>query len=228
MNVVAINGSPKMDKGNTAMILDPFLEGLSEAGANVDLFYTKKMKIEPCSGNLDCWLKHPGECIHKDDMQILYPKLKDADVIVWATPVYYVGVTGPLKNVMDRQLPLHVFGELGEKRQKIILVSTCGAWEMEMFDPLLAQMEALGKRPDGSSDFAGALLRPHADCMAEIMKSEGRELLEGVFQAARGAGRELIRDGEISGDTLKKVSQEIMPQDAYNQAAKEFFESAKQ
>jgi len=227
MNVLAINGSPKMEKGNTTMILGPFLKGLRETGANVDLFYTNELKVDPCNGDLSCWLVHPGECSQKDDMQILYPKFRNADVIVWATPVYYAGVTGPLKNVMDRQLPLHIFGEPGTKRQKIILVSTCGAWEMGMFDPLLAQMEALGKRPDGSSDFTGALLRPHADCMTEIMKTKGRELVDGVFQAARDAGRELIREGEISEDTSKKVSQKLMPQDVYYQAAKEAFESAK-
>ena len=50
MKVVAINSSPNMDKGNTALILDPFLEGMREVGADVELFYTRKMKINPCQG----------------------------------------------------------------------------------------------------------------------------------------------------------------------------------
>ncbi len=136
-----------MDEGNTAMILNPFLEGMKEAGANVELFYTRKLKIGPCNGDMSCWFVNPGTCGQKDDMQMLLPKFKEADVIVWASPVYYAGMTGPLKNLMDRQLPLHVKGEPGSKKQKAVLVSTCGAWELSMFDPLLVQMKAIYDSP---------------------------------------------------------------------------------
>ncbi|MCX6670145.1 MAG: flavodoxin family protein [Methanothrix sp.] len=227
MKVLAINGSPHMDEGNTAIILNPFLEGMREAGANVDLFYTRKLNIGPCNGDMSCWFKNPGECGQKDDMQILYPKFRDADVIVYATPVYYAGVTGPLKNLMDRQLPLHMLGELGAKRQKIVLVSTCGAWEMSMFEPLLVQMKALYTRSDGNSDFVGALLRPGADGMREMMKTKGRGLVEGILQAAKEAGRELVKEGKISEEIQKQVSRELMPRDAYYEAAKEMFEQIK-
>jgi multimeric flavodoxin WrbA len=70
MRVLAINASPHMDKGNTAMILNPFLEGMKEAGSEVDLFYTSKLRVEPCHGDLSCWLVLPGECAVKDDMQM--------------------------------------------------------------------------------------------------------------------------------------------------------------
>ena len=177
------------------MILNPFLEGLKEAGADVEVFYTRKLKIGPCNGDMSCWFVNPGTCGQKDDMQMLLPKFKEADVIVWASPVYYSGVTGPLKNLMDRQLPLHMQGELGAKRQKIVLVSTCGAWELSMFDPLLIQMKAVYTRPDGSFDFAGALLRPMAEGVKEMVKAGETGLVEGVFQAAREAGRQLAREG---------------------------------
>jgi multimeric flavodoxin WrbA len=227
MKVLAINGSPHMDEGNTAIILNPFLEGMREAGANVDLFYTRKLNIGPCNGDMSCWFKNPGECGQKDDMQILYPKFRDADVIVYATPVYYAGVTGPLKNLMDRQLPLHMLGELGAKRQKIVLVSTCGAWEMSMFEPLLVQMKALYTRSDGNSDFVGALLRPGADGMREMMKTKGRGLVDSILQAAEQAGRELVKEGKVSEEIQKQVSRELMPRDAYYEAAKEMFEQIK-
>ena len=132
MNVLAINGSPHADEGNTAMILNPFLDGMKDAGANVELFYTRKLKIGPCNGDLSCWFKNPGKCGQTDDMQMLLPKLKEADVIVWASPVYYAGITGPLKNLMDRQRPLIMQEQT--RKQKIVLVSTCGAWELSMFE----------------------------------------------------------------------------------------------
>jgi multimeric flavodoxin WrbA len=226
MKVLAINGSPHTGEGNTAMILNPFLEGMQEAGADVDLFYTRKLKIGPCNGDMSCWFVNPGTCGQKDDMQMLLPKFKEADVIVWASPVYYAGVTGPLKNLMDRQLPLHMQGELGSKRQKIVLVSTCGAWEVSMFDPLLLQMRALYSRPEGSSDFAGALLRPMADGMKEMIKAGETRLVEGIFRAAKEAGRQLAKEGKITEELQKEVAKELMPRDAYYKAAQMMMEQA--
>ena len=75
MKVVAINSSPNMEKGNTALVLAPFLEGIEEMGGKVELFYTKKLKINPCQGEFNCWRKTPGECFQKDDMQMLLPHI---------------------------------------------------------------------------------------------------------------------------------------------------------
>ncbi|VVB70777.1 Iron-sulfur flavoprotein [uncultured archaeon] len=227
MKVIAINGSPRMGEGNTAMILNPFLEGMKEAGAEVELFYTRRLKIGACNGDMSCWFVNPGVCGQKDDMQMLLPKLKDADVIVFASPVYYASVTGPLKNLMDRQLPNHMQGELGARRQKIALVSSCGAWELSMFDPLLVQFRALYARPDGSSDFAGALLRPMADGMKEMIKAGETGRLEGIFRAAKEAGHRLISEGSIPEELQQEVSRELMPKDAYYKAAQQMMDQVK-
>ena len=227
MKAIAINGSPHMDKGNTAMILNPFLEGLKEAGCDVEVFYTRKLNIGPCNGDLSCWLINPGVCAQKDDMQMLGPKLKEADIIIWASPVYYSGVTGPLKNLMDRQLPFHVPGNMGRKKQKIVLVSTCGDWDISMFDPLLMQMKALYSRPDESNSFAGALLRPMADGVKEMIKAGETGLFDGVLQAAKEAGRQLAREGMISEELQQKVSRALMPRDAYYKAAQMMMDEIK-
>jgi multimeric flavodoxin WrbA len=219
MKAIALNGSPHMEEGNTAMILNPFLEGIKEAGCDVEVFYTMKLKIGPCNGDMSCWFKNPGICVQKDDMQMLAPKLKEADIIVWASPVYYSGVTGPLKNLMDRQLPIHVLGSIGEKKPKVVLVSTCGDWDMSMFDPLLMQMKAIYSKPDGSSSFIGALLRPMADGVKEMVKAGETGLVDGVFRAAREAGRQLAKEGIISEELQKQVSKVLMPRDAYYKAA---------
>jgi len=234
MKVLAINASPHMDKGNTAMILGPFLEGMRDSGADVDLYYTRKLKIEPCQGDLSCWLQLPGECAVKDDMQMLYPKFHEADVIIFATPIYYLSVPGPLKNLIDRQMPLHVPGARVVKKQKILLVATCGAWEISMFDLLLKWMEALYGRGkelkgleeaagvEGASEFSGALLRPHANAMKPLLESsEGQKLLESIFKAARDAGSQLAREGRISDEKLKGISRELMTRDEFYQSVKE-------
>ena len=234
MKVVAINSSPSMDKGNTAVILDPFLDGMRKASAEVELFYTKKLDINPCQGEFNCWLKTPGQCFQKDDMEIIRPKLEEAEVWVLATPLYVDGMTGPMKNLIDRTLPrLQPVFELrddhirhpgrGETRhQKTVLVSNCGFWEMDNFDPLIVHIKAICKNT--RSEFAGALLRPHGPAMKPMLAISG--LVEDVIEAAREAGRQLVTDGKMSSDTLNTVSRELMSRDDYIQAANQSFQQA--
>jgi len=225
--VVAINASPKMTKGNTHLILEPFLEGMKETGAEVEVFYTKKLNIKPCQGAFVCWIKTPGECWQKDDMQWLLPKVGEADILVLATPVYTDGVSGPLKMLMDRMIPLvhgpfelrdgHCRHPLREeyKAGKLVLVSTCGFWEMDNFDPLIVHMKAFCKNL--SHEYAGALLRPHGGGV-RAFKELGAPI-DDVFEAAKEAGRQLVREGKMASETLATVSREILPFQGYFDAA---------
>lgn len=234
MKVLAFNCSPKMDKGNTALILDPFLDGMEEAGADVELLYTRKLEINPCHGQFRCWTETPGKCWWGDDMDTIYPKLREADVWVFSTPVYVDGVSGPMKNLMDRLIPLvKPFFELRDghcrhplrekaKRGKVVLVSSCGFWEMDNFDPLLVHMKAFCR--NSAREFAGALLRPHGGglkSMVEIGIS-----MDDVFEAAREAGRQLVVNGKMSSETLKIVSRKLMPLETYVDVANAIFKEA--
>ena len=218
MKVLAVNSSPYMDKGNTALILNPFLDGMREVGAEVELFYTRKLKINPCRGCFNCWIKTPGVCSQKDDMQMLLPKLGEADVWVLATPLYVDGMNGPMKNLLDRIVPTaEPFFELrdehcrhpareGHKYEKVVLVSNCGFLEMDNFDPLLIHVKAICKNM--GTEFAGALLRPNGPSMKPRM--EAGLSLDDIFDAAKDAGRQLIEDGEMSAETLSIVSRELI------------------
>jgi multimeric flavodoxin WrbA len=234
MKVIAINSSPNMGKGNTALVLDPFLEGMREAGAEVELFYTKKLKINPCQGELNCWAKTPGKCFQQDDMQMLLPKLDEADIRVLATPVYVDGVTGPMKNLLDRIIPLaQPFFELhdghcrhpgreGVKSGKLVLVSNCGFWEADNFDPLLVHMKAVCRNMGG--EFAGALLRPHGPALKGMM--DMGMPVDDVLASAKEAGRQLVEDGRMSPETLKVVSRELLPLEMYVQIINQNFQEA--
>ncbi|AKB78215.1 iron-sulfur flavoprotein [Methanosarcina horonobensis HB-1 = JCM 15518] len=232
MKVLAINSSPRMDKGNTALILNPFLEGMKEAGAEVELFYTKKLNINPCTGEFNCWLKTPGKCYHNDDMNILYPKIAEVDVIVFATPVYVDGVTGPMKNLIDRMIPrVQPFFELREehcrhsvrgeaKTLKFVLISNCGFWEKDNFDPLLVFMKAFCK--NASAEFAGALLRPHGEAMPGMLEMGAP--INDIFEAAKEAGRQLAKGQKISQENLDAVSRELLPKEMYIQIVNQYFQ----
>ncbi len=223
MKVLAFNGSPKMDKGNTALILDPFLDGMRDAGAQVELFCTQKLKVNPCQGEFNCWLQTPGRCHQQDDMQMLHPKLRQAQIWVFASPVYVWGVAGPLKNIMDRIIPLvEPFVELRDghcshplrqdtSRAKLALVSNSGFWELDNFDPMLAQFRFLCRTI--GFEFAGALLRPHGPALPAMLAAGAP--VHDVLGAAREAGRQLVQTGSIPAELLRTVSRELLPRDQY-------------
>jgi multimeric flavodoxin WrbA len=214
--VVAICASARMENSNTAKILKPFLEGMEEAGASVELFYTKRLDIKPCEAEMYCWTKKRGECYIKDDMQTLYPKLRDADVLVLATPVY-IPLPGDMQNVLNRMLPLMGPGlkwlngrtrfengfAVDVKISKFVLVATSGWWEIENLGTVLRIVEELAKGLN--VEFAGALLRPHFRFMAEK-----KEKAEEILEAARQAGRQLAKEGKISKDLLDAVRQPLI------------------
>jgi len=234
MNVIAINGSPKMGVGNTALILVPFLDGMEEAGAKVELVYTRKLKINPCLAEFNCWFSTPGECLQEDDMAMLLPKLSAADIWVFAVPVYCDGVPGPVKNLMDRMLPMvQPYFDLcdnhsrhtrrdGNRAGKLALVSNCGLWEKDNFDPMLAHMKAFCR--NAGLEFAGALLRPHGEAFRVMLKIG--EPVQDILDAAKEAGRQLIRDGRMASGTLDIVSRVLLPRERYIQDVNRAFQEA--
>ncbi|MBN2180486.1 MAG: flavodoxin family protein [Sedimentisphaerales bacterium] len=234
MKVVVINGSPKGDKGNTALILTPFIEGMKEAGAEVKIFYPVQMDIKTCRGEYNCWFRTPGKCFQDDDMQKFLPELTDMEIFVLATPLYVDGMSGPLKNMLDRVIPIaepvielrdghcrHP-GRINVKNGKLVLVSNCGFWEMDNFDALLSHVRAIGRNIN--MEFVGALLRPHGPVLEGMMK-QGMDMSD-IFDAAKDAGRQLVRDGKMSPDTLKTIGRDLLSKEQYLTIVNQFIKNA--
>jgi multimeric flavodoxin WrbA len=137
-----------------------------------------------------------------------------------------------MKNLMDRLIPLmQPFFELrdghcrhpvreGHKYGKVVLASNCGFWERDNFDPLLVHMRAFCK--NAAKEFAGALLRPHGEALRPMM--EMGLPLNDIFEAVQEAGRQLVRDGEMSTETLNIISHELLPLEMYIQNANRGFQ----
>ena len=111
MKVLGIMGSPRR-QSNTEILLDKALGGAKEVGAEVEKVVVSKLRISPCKEIYAC-LKD-GNCPIKDDMQSLYEKLLEADHIIFASPIFFYGITSQAKAVVDRCQALwvrrHVLG----------------------------------------------------------------------------------------------------------------------
>jgi multimeric flavodoxin WrbA len=219
LKVLAINGSARMEKGYTAMILNPFLEGMKEAGAEVELLYARRLNVSPCTGEFDCWYDKPGECYINDGMQLVYPKLREAETLVLAVPVY-IPLPGEMQNFINRLCPLiepilttrnnRMRARFHEnvKIKKIALVSACGWWEKGNFSTVLRIVKEIAR--DCNVHFAGALLRPHADLL-----DKNEEKSKEIFEAAKQAGFQLAKEGKMPKDLLETVAQPLISEDAF-------------
>lgn len=98
--VLIISGSPRK-QGNSDLLCDEFARGAREAGHQVEKVRVAELKIGYCRACYYC-AKHDGVCAIKDDMAVLLAKIQAADVVVWASPVYFYSIDAQLKAVIDR------------------------------------------------------------------------------------------------------------------------------
>ncbi len=102
MKVVVLHGSPRKNRDSDTLT-EQFLEGLTERREqDVKHFYANELDIKPCQGCLYCATSPGHACRIEDDMQEIYSAYREADMVVWATPMYWGYMTAQLKAVQDR------------------------------------------------------------------------------------------------------------------------------
>ncbi|QQO08788.1 flavodoxin family protein [Breznakiella homolactica] len=99
--IIVLNGSPR-PKGNTAALIEAFTKGAEEAGHTVTAFFLDKMNIGGCKGCYGGGKDPESPCVQKDGMDTIYPVLREADIVVLASPLYYWTISGQLKTAIDR------------------------------------------------------------------------------------------------------------------------------
>jgi len=97
--VLGISGSPRRN-GNTELLIREFMRGAEAGGHKTELIILSELKISPCTSCGSC--QKTGKCIIIDDMQAMHKKLLEADCIVFASPIYFGGVSAQLKSFIDR------------------------------------------------------------------------------------------------------------------------------
>ena len=101
MKILVLNGSPRPN-GNTAGMVKTFRQAAEGHGHQVKMFNVCKMNIKGCLACEYCHGKGHGQCVQKDDMQEIYAELNDTEMLILAAPIYYHGISGQLKCVIDR------------------------------------------------------------------------------------------------------------------------------
>ncbi|MBO4313086.1 MAG: flavodoxin family protein [Desulfovibrio sp.] len=165
-NIVVLAGSSRVN-GNTDILAKSFADGAKEHNT-VEIISVAKYKIYPCIGCNSCKRNEENKCFQNDDMHIVYDKLKHADILVIASPVYFYGLSAQLKAIIDR---FHnpVRNSFPIKKLGLILV---GADVLpELFDSIIAQYD-LTRRYFGLDDIGKVLVRG-AEAKGDVHKTDG-------------------------------------------------------
>jgi len=231
MRILSINASPRMEAGNTQLVLTPFLVGARGKGAVVDVAHLARKDIKRCLGCFTCYAKTPGICVHNDDMRGLIERIRSADILVIATPIYLDGMTALAKTFIDRLVvfldPHFTSDEIGVVHPlrwnfppKMFVVSVCGYPGLHNFEPLTMYAERLARNLH--SEYCGALLRPAIFSMLFTRKYPERVRV--VMDAIRAAGEELVSQGRVSEATLRAAGEDICSPEELVQTANAYWD----
>ncbi len=138
MKIVVLEGSPNR-KGSTSLLADSFRRGAEEAVHTVELIDTAHADVHPCTGCIHCG--YEGPCAQKDDVEGIRKKILDADMMVFATPLYYYGMSAQLKTMIDRFCAFN--SSIQRKHMKSALITV--AWNSDdwTFEALEAHYRTL-------------------------------------------------------------------------------------
>ena len=125
MKKILILSATLRKDGNSEQLAQAFAQGAREAGNQVQLLSLRDKQIAFCRGCFAC--AQTGQCVIRDDAVEIVQKMHDADVLVFATPIYYYEMSGQMKTMLDRANPL--YGSDYQFREVYLL--TCAAEQEE-------------------------------------------------------------------------------------------------
>jgi multimeric flavodoxin WrbA len=209
VKVLAFNSSPRKEKGVSEIVMRLFLEGAEEAGAETESHYVCDLDVKGCLGCFTCWTETPGRCVHRDDMDWIIPRWREADVIYIGTPIYNYNISHYLQRLTERMLPTALpFMEERDgstshpvrherKPQKTVLAAVAGFPDLENFD--IARMLF----PD-----ALHILLPSAQILED---PEASKQVAYFTDAVKEAGRQIVANGTVDEEVKKRLVVDYPP-----------------
>lgn len=141
-NVIVINSTERVN-GNSEVLVKRFIKG-AEENNNVEIINLRELNYGFCKGCLAC--QNTGICIIDDDIQNVISKVKNADVLAFATPVYYYAMSGQLKTFLDRMNPLYI---ADYKFKDIYLFTSCADESSSAMNVIIDEVKGWAECFDG-------------------------------------------------------------------------------
>ncbi len=196
MKVLGLFASPRRG-GNTELLLEEALQGAENEGAKVERLYLSDFNITPCKECHGC--DRDGNCVILDDMQKIYPKLLEADVVILASPIFFYGVTAWAKALIDRSQAFWArkyllkdlsLGKEGKKRRGFF-ISVGATKGLKVFDGAVLTVKYFFDVLN--ADYAGELVFRGVEAKGDILRHPE------ALQQALEAGKKLVSDLKKEG-----------------------------
>lgn len=229
MKILAINGSHRGEKGYTQILINKFFAGAKQLHAECDVIVLKNFKVNQCLGCLVCHKQeHYLKCVYdeKDDVKKIFDKMRDADTLVFATPIYIFNMTGLMKIFLDRITSTadssimttsnsglffhHIEKELISK--PFVLITTQDNIEDETSKNVESYFKTFSNFLD--APFVGYIKRKSGSLIGYGKDSEKEKqypIITQVNGSIEKAGYEFVKYGKIKKRTEKQCNRQIIP-----------------
>ncbi len=229
MKILAINASYRGDQGHTRFLIDKLFAGATATGAECQVVTLARLKINRCLACGQCQTaQHSLKCVHddRDDVAAVFCQMTEADIVVYATPVYVFGLSGLLKTFLERfygrgdsrdlsvsksGLMFHHVDHATCSKPFVSLVC-CDNLEDETPRNVLSYFRTFSRFLDAPQ--VGALVRNGGRLSGYGHDPEREKRVPRIFDvyaAYEQAGRELATKGRIRRSTEQRANQEIVP-----------------
>lgn len=220
MKTLIINGSLKGEASHSYMVASRFARGIeATADAQTEVIELKNMNISHCVGCFGCWKVTPGQCVIRDDMDIIRDKIMESDNIILSFPLYFFGVSSKMKTMLDRLLPFKMpykgrhatednllimdyRYDFSDKR--LILVSSCAHSSTDIvYDSVIREFDMICGKDNYTKVFCP---------QGEILElDQMKPILNKYLNGIEDAGKEFGINRKLSEETARKVCAPLIP-----------------
>lgn len=220
MKTLIINGSLKGEASHSYMVASRFAKGIeATADAQTEVVELKNMNISHCVGCFGCWKVTPGQCVIRDDMDIIRDKIMESDNIILSFPLYFFGVSSKMKTMLDRLLPFKMpykgrhatednllimdyRYDFSDKR--LILVSSCAHSSTDIvYDSVTREFDMICGKDNYTKVFCP---------QGEILElDQMKPILNKYLNGIEDAGKEFGINRKLSEETARKVCAPLIP-----------------
>ncbi len=210
MKVLILNGSPKGEASNTMWLTNAFVAGFPDT-MDIEKIHLREKELHPCMGCFSCWTKTPGHCVIQDDMQEIYRKILEADIIIESIPLYFAGMPSRMRILTERCLlftkryegspedTFHSILEMEEhslRKKRLVIISSCGYVSMDtMFEALTKEFDLIC----GNGNYTKVLC-----AQGELLQAGNRtRQVIHYLEEVKKAGGEFYETGSISEERIR-------------------------
>ena len=225
MKIVFINGSYRSDRGMSGRLINLMAEGVSTGGGNFEIINLADKQIQMCTNCDACQNQaEAGKCIwqNRDDVHAIYQSIANADLVVYASPVYVMGISGLLKVFLDRVYGYAKVSDLEISKSGKFFHAIPSSIVSKPFVSLICCDNFESSIVRNSQGFFKTYAKFHsAPHLASFVRFSSKMLgssgalpaakRESIFMAYRAAGQQLAQSQSVKRSTIKAASQEAIP-----------------